>query len=119
MICDNLKAHLTPKIQKILKDNHIRLFTFPPHSTHLLQALDLCFFGVMKAAYTSYQPVVFSTNDKMGRKIEKIMKAYHSASYPLTIFNGWKEGGIEIDFSAPMTQSIKLNRMRVLQKIIK
>lgn len=117
LICDNLKAHLTQNIRTLLNNNGVRLFTFPPNSTHLLQALDLTFFSVMKDTYKLYQPSYFPKENKIGRKIEKILKAYSNASYSPIIANGWRESGFELLYTFGIATSIKLNRMRVLPKL--
>jgi hypothetical protein len=49
LLMDNCSSHVTPEIFKPLGENHIEIFVCPPHTTNIFQALDLSFFGVLKA----------------------------------------------------------------------
>ena len=49
LIMDNLGAHLTPRAIDIARENNIELLCLPPHSTHLLQPLDVRVFHLIKS----------------------------------------------------------------------
>lgn len=119
IICDNLKAHLTDNIKHLLVQNGIRIITIPPHSSHLLQPLDLSFHGVMKKEYDLHQPIIFTNVDKFSRKIECILKAYHSASFPSTIIAGWEKSGIIIKFKSGIPSGFYLDKDSILSKVSK
>lgn len=48
LIMDNLGAHMTPRAIDVAKANGIELLCLPPHSTHLLQPLDVRIFHLLK-----------------------------------------------------------------------
>jgi hypothetical protein len=51
LILDGYGSHLTPAFDKACKDNDIVAIYIPPHSSHLLQPLDVGCFGPLKRAY--------------------------------------------------------------------
>ena len=44
LLMDNFGAHINHEVLRKLVDNHVKVVTLPPHSSHLLQALDV---GIM------------------------------------------------------------------------
>jgi hypothetical protein len=46
--CDNCSSHIDAGIKQLLTDINIRLVTFPPHTSHLFQPLDLITFVAFK-----------------------------------------------------------------------
>jgi hypothetical protein len=51
LILDGHGSHLTPKFDEICEENKIIPICMPPHSSHLLQPLDIGCFAVLKRAY--------------------------------------------------------------------
>lgn len=51
LILDGHGSHLTPQFDKICAANNIIPICMPPHSSHLLQPLDVGCFAVLKRAY--------------------------------------------------------------------
>jgi hypothetical protein len=51
LILDGHGSHLTPKFNKVCRDNKIICICMPAHSSHLLQPLDVGCFGPLKRAY--------------------------------------------------------------------
>lgn len=51
LIGDNLSSHLSADIIKNCEENNVSFVCLPPHSTHLLQPLDVAFFRPMKMAW--------------------------------------------------------------------
>ena len=43
-IVDGHKSHLSPEFMSFCSDHRIRLFCIPPHTTHLLQQLEVVLF---------------------------------------------------------------------------
>ena len=72
----------------------------------------------MKKHYRNCRSYLFDKNEKKSRKIEKIIKSYHAASFPTIILAGWKASGIESDFKDGQLNQIYLNRNRVIAKLI-
>lgn len=51
LILDGHGSHLTPEFDKICNENKIIALYMPPHTSHLLQPLDLCCFGTLQKKY--------------------------------------------------------------------
>jgi hypothetical protein len=51
LILDGHGSHLTPNFDKICEENDIIPICMPPHSSHLLQPLDIGCFAVLKRSY--------------------------------------------------------------------
>jgi hypothetical protein len=51
LVLDGHGSHLTPEFNQACKDNNIICICMPPHSSHLLQPLDVGCFGPLKRAY--------------------------------------------------------------------
>lgn len=93
LLFDNLRAHLTQVAVELIEQKNIRFCCLPPLSSHFLQELDLSFFSSLKNEFKNCQKIMFKADHKMSCKIEKILKAYNSVSFPPTIMSGWKESG--------------------------
>ena len=51
LIFDGHHSHISIELIELAQRNRIHLLCLPPHSTHLLQPLDIAVFGPMKAAW--------------------------------------------------------------------
>lgn len=51
LIGDNVSSHISVRVVQLCQENDIKLIFLPPNSTHLLQPLDVAFFGPMKKAW--------------------------------------------------------------------
>jgi len=51
LILDGHRSHLTPKFDRICKENNIISLCIPSHLSYLLQLLDVGYFAVLKHAY--------------------------------------------------------------------
>lgn len=51
LLLDNHASHTSLAAYEFCRDNGIVVVSFPPHTSHRLQPLDLTFFGPLKAAY--------------------------------------------------------------------
>lgn len=60
LVLDGHGSHVTPKFDLFCKDNNIIILCMPPHSSHLLQPLDVSCFASLKRSY--------------GRQIEDLMR---------------------------------------------
>ena len=60
LILDGHGSHVTPEFDLFCKDHNIITLCMPPHSSHLLQPLDVSCFAVLKRSY--------------GRQIEDLMR---------------------------------------------
>jgi hypothetical protein len=48
LLCDNCPSHIDEEVMVMLARKNIRLITFPPHTSHLFQPLDLVTFAAFK-----------------------------------------------------------------------
>lgn len=117
LIFDGLKAHKTDNVIQLLNDNGIRHLNYPPNCTHLVQCLDLCFFGIMKKEYKNIQASLFPKGHKTARKIEKILKGIYIAGFPTSIIAGWIEAGFDLAYENGEISHVYINRNKVLTKI--
>ena len=51
LILDGHSSYVTPEFDLFCKDRHIITLCMPPHSSHLLQPLDVSCFAVLKRSY--------------------------------------------------------------------
>lgn len=119
LLFDNLKSHLSERVTDLLNEKHIRFCCLPPHSSHLLQVLDLSFFGSMKMHYKICESSLFHKDSKMACKIEKILKAYYFSCFPTIIMAGWIESGFDLIYSNGNIKYYSFDRNRVISKLIK
>lgn len=49
LLCDNHKSHISIEAIDYARENWIVYLTFPPHTSHKLQPLDVTVFGPFKA----------------------------------------------------------------------
>lgn len=118
LIFDGLKAHLTTAITAILNQNNILIVCLPPHSSHILQVLDLSIFGPMKLYYRNIKPQLFHGQErKIAKKVEKIIRAFFNATYMGNIFAGWSESGLTLNFQNGNIVNVSINRAKVLAKL--
>ncbi|KAM9938270.1 hypothetical protein OXX80_002219 [Metschnikowia pulcherrima] len=76
LILDGHGSHLTPKFEKICKENKIITICMPAHSSHILQPLDLVCFSVLKGSY-------YKMIEKLMRaQVNHITKFDFLAAYP-------------------------------------
>ncbi|EDN06865.1 hypothetical protein HCAG_03395 [Histoplasma mississippiense (nom. inval.)] len=97
LILDGHGSHLSPDFDQLCKDNAIICLCMPPHSSHLLQPLDVSVFAVLKRAYSGL------VQQRMRLGFNAIRKADFLDAYPAaraeafksrTIQNGFKAAGI-------------------------
>ena len=50
---DGHTSHINIAVSEFCSDHNIILYTFPPHASHLIQPLDVSFFGPLKKHWTS------------------------------------------------------------------
>jgi len=51
LVGDNLSSHISMEVIRLCKENDVEFVCLPPNSTHLIQPLDVGFFGPMKRAW--------------------------------------------------------------------
>ena len=118
LIFDGLKTHLMDDIKDEHNQHRIMYLCLPPHSSHLLQVMDLSIFSPMKTYYRNMKPKLFEGEErKMAKKVEKIIKSYYQATYEGNIYSGWEECGIKLNFENGDVTNVFINRAKVLAKL--
>ena len=51
LLLDGHSSHKTLAAIDFCRSHNVTLISFPPHTTHRLQPLDICFFGPLKSFY--------------------------------------------------------------------
>ncbi|CDM38452.1 Probable transposable element [Penicillium roqueforti FM164] len=93
-ILDGHGSHLTPKFDQICEDNDIIPICMPPHSSHLLQPLDIGCFAVLKRSYGRLVETIIR------HRINHIDKLDFLEAYPSARIEAFKPETIKNSFSA-------------------
>lgn len=107
LIMDNCPSHNTPAVQAAFRNvRGLEIIWMPAHSSHFLQMLDACYFGVMKNEYrlgntTKQKP-------KVAGKLIRAFRASWIASYPTTVMRSWQLTGFAYTGLGTATQGARL-----------
>jgi hypothetical protein len=111
LILDGHGSHLTPAFDKACKDNDIVAICMPPHSSHLLQPLDVGCFSPLKRAYGGLveqrMRLGYNSIDKLDF-LKAYPKAHSDVFKPGNIKNGFLAAGI-----VPFDPERVLNQLHV------
>ena len=97
LICDGHDSHISAQFVRYCIDNKIILFLLPPHSSHLLQPLDVGVFSPLKHAMSVQLSRLYATEISRLQKIEWLehyIKARSTAITSQNILSGWRGAGI-------------------------
>jgi hypothetical protein len=78
LLCDGHDSHIMAAFVRYCLDNKIVLFLLPPHSSHLLQPLDVGVFGPVKTAMGSILSQLYAIEIASLQKVEWLER-YHEA----------------------------------------
>ena len=91
-------SHVSIEFMQVCWESNVFLYYLIPHSSHVLQPLDLSCFGVLKSRYRSQILTLSSLSDSAPIKKSTFLELYHKARKEgLTEHNiraGWKACGI-------------------------
>ena len=94
LLLDNHGSHITTEFMRICFQNNIRLIYLPPHSSHVLQPLDLSIFSQIKRSYRAQiEDLAWfeeTTPIKKTRFVEYYNKAREYALNESYIKAGWR-----------------------------
>ena len=93
LIVDGCSVHLNNSIQQLAENHNINLVFLPPHSSHLLQPLDLGIFGVFKGVLARMRVNKKRFSDQSIQVI-KIIGALSRTASPLNIVSAFRAAGI-------------------------
>jgi hypothetical protein len=92
LILDNHGSHTTPEFRSFCEDNNIILLWMPPHSSHLLQPLDVGCFGPLKTAFSK------QNQDLIRNHIFHVTKADFLATFYTSFLASVTESDIKSGF---------------------
>lgn len=98
LILDGHGSHIDIEFMLLCRQHRIHLLFIPPHSSHVLQPLDLAPFLVIKTKYRFQIRELAALDDAAPVKKERFISSYHQARdqglSPRVIRAGWKASGI-------------------------
>ena len=98
LLLDNHGSHITVQFMKICWENNVTVFYLIPHSSHILQPLDLCPFSVVKSRYRDEISNLAALADEIAVKKNLFIEVYNKArNEGMTEYNiraGWSATGI-------------------------
>jgi hypothetical protein len=92
---DNCSAHMSNSMLEKLAGHEVLILTYPPHTSHIFQDLDVLLFGLVKRS-KKYQirddtlPIQFD-------HMVGIFRAYEAAMASTTIRAAWRQTGFEYE----------------------
>jgi DDE superfamily endonuclease len=99
LICDGHESHVSTAAIKFCLDHKIILLCLPPHSTHLLQPLDVGIFGPISTKYKNAIRNRFEFNTE-SYNIDKVdfLEIWHevrrSTITPENVKSAWRDSGL-------------------------
>ena len=97
VLYDGHGSHIGLDLVDWADDNKIILFVLPPHTSHILQPMDVGCFGPFQLLYSKECTKFARTNHRMVTKYDVCnlaCKAYSSALSPSNLQNSFKKAGI-------------------------
>ena len=97
LLCDGHDSHISAQFVRFCIDHDIILFLLLPHSSHLLQPLDVGIFSPLKKAMSSQLSRLYATEISRLHKaewLEYYMRARSIAITPKNICSSWRGAGL-------------------------
>ena len=98
LLLDNHGSHISVEFMKICWQHNVYLYYLIPHSSHVLQPLDLSCFSPLKSRYRQDIAALATLSDSAPIKKARFLEYYNKArNEGLTEYNiraGWKAAGI-------------------------
>ena len=97
LLCDGHDSHISAQFVRFCIDHDIVLFLLPPHSSHLLQPLDVGVFSPLKHAMSSQLSRLYATEISRLQKVEWLEHYIKARSIAITssnIHGGWRGSGL-------------------------
>ena len=97
MILDGHNSHVTPDFLAHAYLNNILILRLPPHTSHLLQPLDVGLFGPLKThASAAMEPLIQAGVPRIRKEewLSAYLKGREKAFRSSNIFGGWRGAGL-------------------------
>ncbi|CAL4093466.1 unnamed protein product, partial [Meganyctiphanes norvegica] len=89
VLLDGHTSHVDLIAAEYARDNGILLFALPPHTSHLLQPLDVGFFSSLKSKYA--ESVAYYSNPPLGSNIKSLGPEISRQNFPLVFMTAWHQ----------------------------
>ena len=109
LICDGHDSHISAELVRFSIDHNILILIFIPHSSHLMQPLDVGVFGPLKRAMSAQLDPIFRTGVRTVPKIEWMecyIEARKAAITTSNVLGGWRGAGL-----------FPMNKYRILHQL--
>lgn len=97
LLMDSHSAHIGPEIIQVAKDNQVFIMTFPPHTSHLLQPLDVGVYKSLKSKWSKELNnfMLLQPNNKPDRSNfhDILNPAFLDSFSPSNIINAFRKSG--------------------------
>jgi hypothetical protein len=117
LILDGIRSRNTLYTRQMFEAHAIHVIELPAYITHLYRPLDLCTFVVMKNDYPTLGEIRTDFEEKVSKKIERILKAWWRACFHRNILSAWKNAGFVHTFQNGALAAISMNRTFMNTKI--
>ena len=87
LICDSHDSHISAEFVRYCIDHDIFILLLVPHSSHLMQPLDVGVFGLLKCAMSAQLDRVFRTGISRLQKVEWIGNYIEACKVAINISN--------------------------------
>jgi hypothetical protein len=97
LLCDGHDSHVSASLVGYCIQNRILLVLLPPHSSHLLQPLDVGIFRPLKTALAHRQTQLFRSGVRRIEKaewVEDFMEAQEDAITEKNVLSAWRSAGL-------------------------
>jgi hypothetical protein len=94
LILDNCSSHKGANFQAMCRDHRIAPIFIPPHSSHLVQPLDLCLFGLMKQRVAQINKA--QSCNVQTQHIVRVVNAFQSAATTCNVIATFRNAGISL-----------------------
>lgn len=93
VIMDGCTAHVSDELKALCAENNVFVLILPPHSSHLIQMLDLGFFRRAKHQYAYFpsEPRI----SKISNTLDRVFQAYSACRVKSFIWRCWRHSGID------------------------
>jgi hypothetical protein len=92
LLMDNFTSHCSDRIMSLLTNENIQVLTFPPHTSHVFQMLDLVTFGIMKTKARSYR--LTKALSPAAEHVYKMYKAFEDATVSSSVRAAFVRAGL-------------------------
>ena len=97
LLCDGHDSHISAALSAYCLQHHIVLALLPPHSSHLLQPLDVGIFAPLKMAISQRQTRLYRSGFRHIQKVEWLehyIEARNATIIEKNILSAWRGAGL-------------------------